>query len=180
MVKVMRSIVRGPLVPFVAGFAATLLEQGYTRTSAEQHVCFITHLDRWLLARGLGVADLDESTIEQYLVQRRAAGFVEYRSDKAMQPLLEFLSPLGVLPPKSPIRLDAVEDLLARYGDPQPRAATRMRAAENLGRFNLGKTKTKTKNESLRCLKRRLIRVVFNALHTDQATTPTSQETIAA
>lgn len=117
MVKVMRSIVRGPLVPFVDGFAAALLEQGYTRTSAEQHVCFITHLDRWLLANGLGVEDLDEPTMEQYLVERRAAGFVEYRSDKAMQPLLEFLSPLGVLPPKPPRRVDAVEDLLACYGD---------------------------------------------------------------
>ncbi len=117
MVKVMRSIVRGPLVPFVGGFAAALLEQGYTRNSAEQHVCFVTHLDRWLLAKGLGVKDLNASTIEQYLFERRAAGFVEYRSDKAMRPLLDFLSPLGVLPPKPPIPRDPVEDLLVGYGE---------------------------------------------------------------
>ena len=54
MVKVMRSFVRGPLAPYVAGFAEELLGQGYTGSSAEQHVCFVAHLDRWLLAEGLG------------------------------------------------------------------------------------------------------------------------------
>ena len=36
--------------------------------------------------------------IERYLAQRRAAGYVEYRSVKALRPLLAFLAPLGVLP----------------------------------------------------------------------------------
>jgi hypothetical protein len=115
MVKVMRSIVCGPVAPYVARFAAELLGQGYTRTSAEQHVCFIAHLDRWLLAEGLGVQDLGESTIERYLIERRAAGYVEYRSAKAMRPLLEFLAPMGVLPAERQIRLDPVEDLLSHY-----------------------------------------------------------------
>ncbi len=115
MVKVMRSIVRGPLVPYVAGFGAELLGQGYSRTSAEQHVCFIAHLDRWLLAEGLRVQDLSEPTIERYLGERRAAGYVEYRSVKAMRPLLEFLAPLGVLPAEPPMRLDPVAELVSRY-----------------------------------------------------------------
>ena len=38
MVKVLRSIVRGPLEPHVAGFAEELLRQGYSRSAAEQHV----------------------------------------------------------------------------------------------------------------------------------------------
>ena len=54
MVKVLRSFVRGPLEPHVAGFAEELLRQGYTRSSAEQHVCFIAHLDRWMSAEGVG------------------------------------------------------------------------------------------------------------------------------
>ena len=60
MVKVLRSIVRGPLEPYVAGFAEELLRQGYTRSSAEQHMCFIAHLDRWMLAEGLGLDGLDD------------------------------------------------------------------------------------------------------------------------
>jgi len=115
MVKVMRSIVRGPLAPYVAGFAGELLGQGYTLTSAQQHVCFIAHLDRWLLAEGLGVEDLCGSTIERYLRERRAAGYVEYRSAKAMQPLLAFMAPLGVLPTEPPVQLGPVEELLSQY-----------------------------------------------------------------
>lgn len=117
MVKVMRSFVRGPLEPYVEGFAAELCRQGYTQNSADGHVCFIAHLDRWLLAEGLGVQDLGESTIERYLSERRAAGYVLYLSVKAMRPLLEFLAPLDVLPTKPPTRFDAVEDLLSHYRD---------------------------------------------------------------
>lgn len=40
MVKVLRSVVVGPLEPYVVGFAEGLLRQGYRRTSAEQHVVF--------------------------------------------------------------------------------------------------------------------------------------------
>lgn len=117
MVKVMRSLVRGPLAPFVAGFASELLEQGYTQSSAEQHVCFVAHLDRWLLAGGLGVHDLSASTIQRYLTERRAAGYVLYRSTKAMVPLLTFLTPLGVLPTEPPPECDAVEGVVSRYRD---------------------------------------------------------------
>lgn len=117
MVKVMRSIVRGPLAPHMTGLAAELLEWGYTRSSAEQHICFVAHLDRWLLTEGLGVPDLSKSTIERYLTERRAAGYVLYRSPKAMAPLLAFLAPLGVLPAEPPPILDPVEELVGRYRD---------------------------------------------------------------
>lgn len=117
MVKVMRSIVRGPLAEHVAGFAAELLGQGYTLTSAEQHVCFIAHVDRWLLAEGLGVEAMSAATLERYLAERRAAGYVEYRSMKAFGPVLEFLASRGALRPAEPVALDAVDELLGRYRD---------------------------------------------------------------
>jgi len=117
MVKVMRSFVRGPLAPYVAGLAVELLEEGYTRSSAEQHVCFVAHLDRWLVVEGLGVHDLSASTIQRYLTERRAAGYVLYRSTKAMVPLLAFLTPLGVLPTEPPPQFDAVEEVVSRYRD---------------------------------------------------------------
>jgi site-specific recombinase XerD len=117
MVTVLRSFVRGPLEPHVAGFAAGLLRQGYTRSSADQHVCFVAHLDRWMQAGRVGVGGLSEPVIERYLAERRAAGYVEYRSLKAMRPLLDYLAPLGVLPVPGPVRPDAVEELLGRYRD---------------------------------------------------------------
>ena len=117
MVKVLRSIVEGPLAPYVAEFAEELLTKGYTRTSAEQHVCFIAHLDRWLLAQCLGVGDLGGSTIGRYLQERRTAGYVEYRSARATEPLLSFLAAKGLLPEQPPAPANPVEDLLGGYRD---------------------------------------------------------------
>lgn len=117
MVKVLRSIVEGPLAPYVAEFAEELLTKGYTRTSAEQHVCFIAHLDRWLLAQCLGVGDLGGSTIGRYLQERRTAGYVEYRSARATEPLLGFLAAKGLLPEQPPAPANPVEDLLGGYRD---------------------------------------------------------------
>jgi integrase/recombinase XerD len=115
MVKVLRSFVRGPLEPHITGFAEELLRQGYSGCSAEQHVCFIAHLDRWMSAEGVGLDGLSGPVIERYLTQRRAAGYAEYRSVKALRPLLEFLAPLGVLPIQREIPPGPVAQLLGRY-----------------------------------------------------------------
>ena len=115
MVKVLRSFVRGPLEPHVTGFAGELLRQGYTRTSAEQHVCFLAHLDRWMSAEGIGLDQLSGPVVERYLDQRRVAGYVEYRSVKALRPLLDYLAPLGVLPVREEVPPSPVEELLGRY-----------------------------------------------------------------
>ena len=115
MVKVLRSFVRGPLDPYATGFVEKLFGQGYTRSGAEQHVCFIAHLDRWLNGEGLTLGDLTGSVIERYLAQRRAAGYVQYLSLKALQPLLDHLQPLGLLPAAEPVVLGPVEELLGRY-----------------------------------------------------------------
>ncbi|MDQ2790477.1 MAG: site-specific integrase [Actinomycetota bacterium] len=117
MVKVLRSLVRGPLEPYVVGFADELARQGYSRSSAEQQMCFIAHLDRWLSAKGRGLADFDSALVGRYLAERRAAGYVEYLSVKALMPLLDYLAPLGLLPAAEPARLGPVEELLARYRD---------------------------------------------------------------
>jgi integrase/recombinase XerD len=114
MVFLLRSFVRGPLEPYVAGFADELARLGYTRCSAEQHVCFIAHLDRWLAAQRLGVGDLNAAVVDRYLAERRAAGYVNYRSGKAMRPLLTYLDHLGALP-REERRVDPVSALLERY-----------------------------------------------------------------
>jgi integrase/recombinase XerD len=115
MVKVMRSFVRGPLEPHVIGFADELRRRGYTETSAAQHVCFIAHLDRWMSVEGIGLDGLSGSVLEWYLGQRRAAGYVEYRSLKALRPLLDYLAPLGVLPAAQAGLPGPVEELLGCY-----------------------------------------------------------------
>lgn len=117
MVKVLRSFVKGPLESWAPGFAAELQRQGYTPDSARQQLCFIAELDRWMAAAGIGVAGLTESVIERYLGQRRAAGYAQYRSVKAMRPLLDFPGPLGVLPVAEQAPPGPVEELLRGYRD---------------------------------------------------------------
>ena len=117
MVKVLRSFVRGPLEPHVTGFAEELLRQGYTWSSAAQHVCFLAHLDRWMSAEGIGLGGLSGPVVERYLDQRRAAGYVGYRSVKALRPLLNYLAPLGVLPVQEEVPPGPVEELLGHYHD---------------------------------------------------------------
>jgi site-specific recombinase XerD len=117
MVKVLRSFVRGPLEPHVTGFAEELLRQGYTWSSAAQHVCFLAHLDRWMSAEGIGLGGLSGPMVERYLDQRRATGYVGYRSVKALRPLLNYLAPLGVLPEQEEVPPSPVEELLGHYHD---------------------------------------------------------------
>ena len=70
-----------------------------------------------MLAEGVGLGGLSGSVIGQYLAQRRAVGYVEYRSERALRPLLEYLMSLGVLPVPAPVPLGLVEELLGRYRD---------------------------------------------------------------
>jgi hypothetical protein len=49
-------------------------------------VCFIAHLDRWMLAAVGGLGQLSGPVIERYLAARRAAGYREYRSPRAVAP----------------------------------------------------------------------------------------------
>jgi integrase/recombinase XerD len=52
--------------------------------------------------------------VDRYLAERRAAGYVNYRSGKAMRPLLSYLDQLGVLP-REEVELGPVSALLERY-----------------------------------------------------------------
>lgn len=115
MVEVFGARVVGPLESYVSGFANELTRQGYTANGASQHLCFIAHLSRWMGKAGLDVSALTSSTIEQYLVSRRLADYTNYRSAKALRPLLDYLGSLGILPPPKVAALDPAHALLENY-----------------------------------------------------------------
>ncbi len=115
MVKIYSSFLVGPLEPYGSRLAEELQRRGYTKFSAGQHLGFLAHLSRWMLAENLTLADLTPPVLEGYLAGRRAAGYVNYRSMKALQPLLQFLAPLGVLPTPAVVQLGPVDTLLAGF-----------------------------------------------------------------
>jgi site-specific recombinase XerD len=110
--------VRGPLAAYVDGFRDELQRLGYTPLSAAAHVRLMAHLSRWLVREGLSISALTASTVEAYFAERRAAGYVNERTPRALAPLVTYLRRLGVVPPEPPrVPTGPVEVLLSQYQD---------------------------------------------------------------
>jgi integrase/recombinase XerD len=108
--------VSGPLEVFASGFAAELARLGYRRTPVTFQLQLTAHASRWLQREGLGTDELTSEVVERFLAARRAAGYTNYVTARAMAPLLGYLRGLGVAPAASPhLAVGAVGVLLAAY-----------------------------------------------------------------
>jgi integrase/recombinase XerD len=109
--------VTGPLTPFKAGFVAELQRQGYTPSGASHQVQLMAHVSRWLASEGLDPGGFTSAAIERFQTARRAAGYSNHCSARALVPLVAYLRELGVVPPPAPAPVPAgpVEELLERY-----------------------------------------------------------------
>jgi len=104
--------VYGPLEAFASGFATELRRQGYTANSASLLMNLMTHVSRWLVNQGLDVDGLVTDEVERFFVARRAAGYVNHRTSKALQPMLLYLRGLGVVPAPPPPSPDGPVDVV--------------------------------------------------------------------
>ncbi len=108
--------VSGPLEVFAPGFAAELAGVGYRRASLVFQLRLMAQASRWLERERLGAEALTSEVVERFLLARRAAGYTNYVTARAMAPLLSYLRGLGIAPPASAvIAVGAVEVLLAGY-----------------------------------------------------------------
>ena len=107
--------VRGPLEPFARGFADRLASEGYTANSAALQLGVMAHASRCLAAGGWGVEDLTVARVEEFLSARRAAGYRQYLSAKAMAPLMGYPRGLGVAPALVRGPMTPADALLGRY-----------------------------------------------------------------
>ena len=108
--------VRGPLEGFAAGFAVELRAVGYQRVPVVFQLQLMAHASRWLEEEGLLAGALTSEVVERFLAARRAAGYANHVTARAMAPLVGYLRGLGVAPPPSsrgPV--GALEVLLAEY-----------------------------------------------------------------
>ncbi len=101
--------------PFARGFADHLAGQGYTANSAALQLGVMAHASRWLAAGGWGVEDVTAPRVEEFLSARRAAGYRQYLSAKAMAPLMGYLRGLGVAPAEVRGPVTPTDALLGRY-----------------------------------------------------------------
>jgi site-specific recombinase XerD len=107
--------VSGPLEPFALGFAGWLEQVGYTENSAGGQLRLMAHASRWLEAQGVGVGALGD-VAERFAGERRAAGYTNYVTARALGPLLGYLRRIGATP-HAPVLEPATpaEVLLERY-----------------------------------------------------------------
>lgn len=117
LVNTSRMRFRGPLTQFKEGFAAELHRQGYRRYAAGNQLQLASHLSRWLEAERLGASDLTPAVAERFLATRRTAGYTNYRTERALAPLLTHLRGLGAIPllPPDPPASGPVDRLLERF-----------------------------------------------------------------
>ena len=107
--------VTGPLEPYVSGFVVVLVERGYKPVSIAHQLRLMAHVSRWLASERFGPDDFSSARVEQFVAARRAAGYVNYVTPRAVVALLEYLRELGVAPPAGELSLSEVEELLGRY-----------------------------------------------------------------
>jgi len=107
--------VSGPLAEFAVGFTVRLAELGYAAVSVEGQLRLMKHLSEWLGAEGLAVGDLTNEVVVRFVAARRAR-YCNFRSERALVPLLAFLRDQGAAPPAVIPAAEPVEVLLGRFG----------------------------------------------------------------
>jgi integrase/recombinase XerD len=76
----------------------------------------MAHLSRWLTEEHLGVASLAGPVLERFVAARRAAGYAQFHTPRALEPLRCHLRELGHAPLPSLRKPERpVEDLLWRF-----------------------------------------------------------------
>lgn len=107
--------VRGPLADHAVEFAAFLSGQGYTMESARLQVHLVAQLSRWLTAEGPDVAGLTELEAERFVAARRARVRRLFRSRRALDPLITYLTLSEVLAASVAAPAGPVTEMVERY-----------------------------------------------------------------
>ena len=111
--RISRVLMTGPVAPFADAYRAELLERRYTPRSAVNELRQVAWFSRWLEAGGLGVAELSDARVEEFLAWRRASGCDRHSlSRPGLRCLLDVLCGLGVLAAEEPASAGSPTDVL--------------------------------------------------------------------
>jgi site-specific recombinase XerD len=92
----------GPIGPYLTGFVCAEREVGFTPLTVRYHLRAITALNRWLKRSGIGVADLSEAKIEEFLRRRRSPEARRRHERSPLNRLLAYLREGGATRPRWP------------------------------------------------------------------------------
>jgi integrase/recombinase XerD len=107
--------VRGRLSDHAVGFAQFLAGQGYTTGSVRCQLHLVAQLSRWLDGEGLDVTGLTELEAERFIAARRARVRRLFRSRRALDPLISYLTAAGVLAAPVAVPAGPAAQMVDRY-----------------------------------------------------------------
>jgi site-specific recombinase XerD len=107
----------GPLTPHVDGLWSELAAQGYTSLSISNVARLMAHLSRWLDRERVAPNHLNAEQIERFLRHRKRAGYTAFLSNHGLEPILQHLRGVGIVPAADPIQVvpTAIDDVVGRY-----------------------------------------------------------------
>jgi site-specific recombinase XerD len=110
-------LVGGPLEPYADGFVEGLGRLGYTFFSSQSQLRLAAHLSGWMGDHRVEPVALSPTVVAEFLAGRRAAGYSQLVTPRALVPLLGYLRDLGAVPPADAwvVEKSAAEALLERF-----------------------------------------------------------------
>ncbi len=91
---------RGPIAMHIDGFAGLLAHQGYATQTARLKIRLVADLSTWLSTRYLGVADLVENQIHEFLKARKKQSLLRRGDSWTLTQLLAHLRQEGIVYPQ--------------------------------------------------------------------------------
>ena len=106
----------GPLAEWVCPFQMEMVRLGFTARTAQDNAYVMACLSRWLRQKGLALAQLGVSELEEFVGWRRDRGYQRWRSVRSLREILAFLRKAGLIPAEQvQQRTDPVTALVERY-----------------------------------------------------------------
>jgi len=95
--KVLERLHLGPLGPHIDSFAQLLRVQGYHRNTAKYKIRLVAALSRWLEQKGLSAKNLNETTVNEFLLYRGQRGSIFRIEPPTLRQLLKHLRGNGIV-----------------------------------------------------------------------------------
>jgi len=106
----------GPLSSHLGGLWLHLLGQGYAPSSSRSLLRLASHLSCWLVDAGLRLGEFTREHVEAFFVERRHAGYTQFRTPRSLRPILQYLESEGLVSFPKVVENSAVNELWEEYG----------------------------------------------------------------
>ena len=105
-----------PLASHLAPFAASLVEDGYVKSTVQSKLNLLASFGQWLERRRLSITDFDEQHAEKFIAYKRRKGRVHRGNRETLLQFLDHLRKRDVIPVPTPTCDDSpLAAILTRY-----------------------------------------------------------------